>query len=75
MMESKKEPIIVTIGKNFNKYRKNYDISMYKLSKRTKVSTHTIASFEKGKANITINTMLKLCDAIELKNISELFKE
>lgn len=59
----------VQIGKIIKNYRIEKGISQSDLSKRSGIEQPDISAIEKGKKNITIETLSRLCRVLDIKDI------
>ncbi|MBN1384173.1 MAG: helix-turn-helix transcriptional regulator [Elusimicrobia bacterium] len=57
------------IGKTIRNYRIEKEISQSDLAKRSGINQPDISAIEKGKKNITIETLLRLCKVLGIKDI------
>lgn len=62
------------IGKNVRKIRKEKGISILDLSKKTNLSKSTISDLETGKSSPTIDTLMKIADALGV-DVQDFFRE
>jgi len=60
---------VAQIGNMIKDYRIEKGISQNDLSKRSGIKQPDISAIEKGKKNITIETLLRLCKILDIKNI------
>jgi ribosome-binding protein aMBF1 (putative translation factor) len=60
---------VAEIGKIIKNYRIEKGISQSDLSKRSGIVQPDISAIEKGKKNITIETLLRLCKVLGIKDI------
>ncbi len=61
----------IRIGKNINRIRKDRGYTIKELGYRCEMEKSNLIPIEKGRINITISTLLKICKAlnIELKDL------
>ncbi len=55
-----------TIGKNIRKYRKEKDIRQDKLAEMADLSTNYIGMIERGEKVPSLETFLKICEALDV---------
>ena len=55
-----------TIGKNIRKYRKEKDIRQDKLAEMADLSTNYIGMIERGEKIPSLETFLKICEALDV---------
>ena len=55
------------MGKNIKRARQEQHLSQYRLAEACNLSLSYICGIERGNKNPTINTILSLCEALELK--------
>ena len=63
----------ILIGLAVSSLRDSYEISIEALSHEINIEKKHLWMIEKGKTNITINTLIKICNFFEL-SLSEFFK-
>jgi len=69
-MTGEPSKFIAEIGKIIKNYRIEKGMSQSNLSKRSGIEQPDISAIEKGKKNITIETLLRLCKVLGIKDIS-----
>ncbi len=61
------------IGKMIRKYREQKKLSQAALASLTAMQSQYISEIELGQANITIKTLCKICDALDIKAVIQVF--
>ncbi len=57
---------LLTIGNNFLHFRKKAGLTQAEVAERAGISDRTYADIERGAVNLRIETLLKLCQALEV---------
>ena len=67
----KENECLILIGKNISRIRKEQLITIKELGFRCDIEKSNLIPIEKGRINVTINTLVKICNAldIELKDL------
>lgn len=63
---------MISIGHKLQRIRKDKGLSIYQLESLSKVNKSTISRIESNENSPTVETLLKLCDALEI-SIIDLF--
>ena len=71
-MSNKKLNAVKRIGAKLAYIRKSKKISQIRLAEMTDMNFNYIGQIERGQANVTINTVIKIADALDIE-IKELF--
>lgn len=58
---------LILIGNNISKIRKNQGLTSKELGLRCDIEKSNLINIEKGKINVTANTLLKLANALEIE--------
>lgn len=68
-MEDKK--YLIKIGKNISRIRKEKGLTIKELGYQCDMEKSNIIPIEKGRINVTVNTLVKICKAldVELKDL------
>ena len=64
---------LVLIGNNISKIRKKNELTSKELGLRCDIEKSNLINIEKGRINVTANTLLKLANALEV-NVKEFFE-
>ncbi|MES2568117.1 MAG: helix-turn-helix transcriptional regulator [Bacteroidota bacterium] len=64
---------LVLIGSNISKLRKKNGLTSKELGLRCDIEKSNLINIEKGRINVTANTLLKLANALEVE-VVEFFK-
>lgn len=64
---------LVLIGNNISKIRKKNGLTSKELGLRCDIEKSNLINIEKGRINITANTLLKLANALEV-NVKDFFE-
>lgn len=64
-----------TIGENLRFYRKKAGFTQEKLSVLAKVDSYYISRLELGKENVSVETLVKLCQPLKIKSYLLLMEE
>ena len=64
-----KEPVLARIGMNIRVLRDEKNISQQDLAASCNFEKSNMSRIEAGKNNLTIGTLLKICDALDVKLI------
>lgn len=67
----KENECLILIGKNISRIRKEQLITIKELGFRCDIEKSNLIPIEKGRVNVTIKTLVKICNAldIELKDL------
>lgn len=67
----KENECLILIGKNISRIRKEQLITIKELGFRCDIEKSNLIPIEKGRINVTIKTLVKICNAldIELKDL------
>ena len=67
----KENECLILIGKNISRIRKEQLITIKELGFRCDIEKSNLIPLEKGRINVTIKTLVKICNAldIELKDL------
>ncbi len=65
---------VAKVIQNLKKIRKEKDVSHEMLGKKTDLSRTTIGAIENGRSSPTLRTIIRICDALDIKP-SELLKQ
>ena len=68
------KPELVRIGKNIRKIRDEKNISQQDLAAACNFEKSNMSRIEAGRTNMTIKTLLKICEALQVK-LSDLVDE
>ena len=71
-MSNKNLNAVKRIGAKLANIRKSKKISQIRLAEMTDMNFNYIGQIERGQANVTINTVIKIADALDIE-IKELF--
>lgn len=71
-MSNKNLNAVKRIGAKLTYIRKSKKISQIRLAEMTDMNFNYIGQIERGQANVTINTVIKIADALDIE-IKELF--
>ena len=71
-MSNKNLNAVKRIGEKLAYIRKSKKISQIRLAEMTDMNFNYIGQIERGQANVTINTVIKIADALDIE-IKELF--
>ena len=68
------EQFLIKLGKQIKKYRIDKDFSQENLATKANMHVTYISKIERGKAKVTIEYLLKICDAfnIQLKDLVDI---
>ncbi len=58
---------LILLGNNISKIRKNQGLTSKELGLRCDIEKSNLINIEKGKINVTANTLLKLANALEIE--------
>jgi transcriptional regulator with XRE-family HTH domain len=64
---------LILIGNNISKIRKKKGLTSKELGYRCDIEKSNLINIEKGRINVTANTLLKLANALEVE-VMEFFK-
>lgn len=56
-----------SIGKYISERREALKVSQCHLAKLSNISVHTLSNLETGSGNVTLNTLIKVCEVLGLK--------
>lgn len=62
-------PLFKTIGSIIKQTRINKDLSQFDLSRMAGISQPDVSAIEKGKKNITLETLFRIAKVLEIKNL------
>lgn len=74
MDDKKYKDMLLGIGHIFKKYRKDMRLTQEELAKSLKMERKHISAIENGRQNMTIETLCKLCNALNI-SVVDVFKE
>jgi len=72
-MDEKKELLNAQIGKRIQNARKKANLTQDQLSEKIDISCKNFSLIECGKRGISIQTLIRLCDALNISSDSLLF--
>ena len=69
----KENECLILIGKNISRIRKEQLITIKELGFRCDIEKSNLIPIEKGRVNVTIKTLVKICNALDIE-LKELLK-
>lgn len=69
----KENECLILIGKNISRIRKEQLITIKELGFRCDIEKSNLIPIEKGRINVTIKTLVKICNALDIE-LKELLK-
>jgi transcriptional regulator with XRE-family HTH domain len=62
-----KEAILIKIGLKIRELREERNLSIVELSDKLEIEYNNLIRIEKGRTNFTVGTLLKICQALDVK--------
>jgi transcriptional regulator with XRE-family HTH domain len=69
----KENECLILIGKNISRIRKEQLITIKELGFRCDIEKSNLIPIEKGRVNVTIKTLVKICNALDI-DLQDLLK-
>ena len=69
----KENECLILIGKNISRIRKEQLITIKELGFRCDIEKSNLIPIEKGRVNVTIKTLVKICNALDI-DLKDLLK-
>ena len=69
----KENECLILIGKNMSRIRKEQLITIKELGFRCDIEKSNLIPIEKGRVNVTIKTLVKICNALDI-DLQDLLK-
>ncbi|MEN9913559.1 MAG: hypothetical protein RL528_280 [Bacteroidota bacterium] len=69
----KENDCLILIGKNISRIRKEQLITIKELGFRCDIEKSNLIPIEKGRVNVTIKTLVKICNALDI-DLQDLLK-
>lgn len=73
-MATDSDKYLIELGKRIARIREGKKITQYRLAKDLFMEQSNLARIEDGNTNPTVKTLLKICDALDIKMV-DLFKQ